>query len=183
MKIDTSREAVERILEGVTPGPWGCSMGKLVRIVKVVSRSPIVLAGVHRFGRNGGKATDGDCEANARFIAASRELVPALLAERDAALAEVTRLTALLLAEYERGKAEAQVQGDTFYILEWMAGARPPVHPNPMRGRQSFRTPKEAIAFFKRQASDAQFLSLTKRVFITEDCTPQALALLTQEGR
>lgn len=92
-------------------------------------------------------------------------------------------LTAIERAAYERGKAEAQVQGDTFYILEWMAGAKPPVHPNPMRGRQSFRTPKEAIAFFKRQASDAQFLSLTKRVFITEDCTPQALALLTQEGR
>ena len=31
--------------------------------------------------------------ANARFIAASRDLVPALLAERDAALAEVARLS------------------------------------------------------------------------------------------
>lgn len=94
MTIDTSRAAVERILEGVTPGPWGCSMGKLVRIVKVVSRSPIVLAGVHRFGRNGGKATDGDCEANGRFIAAARDLVPALLARAEAAEAEVARLSA-----------------------------------------------------------------------------------------
>jgi hypothetical protein len=91
MTIDTSREAVERLLDGVTPGPWGCSTGKLVRIVKVVGRSPIVLAGVHRFGRNGGKATDGDCEANARFIAASRELVPALLARAEAAEAERDR--------------------------------------------------------------------------------------------
>lgn len=117
MTIDTSRAAVERILEGVTPGPWGCSMGKLVRIVKVVSRSPIVLAGVHRFGRNGGKATDGDCEANGRFIAAARDLVPALLARAEAAEAQLDRLGSSWQAERhkyfdakaERDAAEAEV--------------------------------------------------------------------------
>jgi hypothetical protein len=109
MTIDTSRAAVERILEGVTPGPWGCSMGKLVRIVKVVSRSPIVLAGVHRFGRNGGKATDGDCEANGRFIAAARDLVPALLAERDEYRDQIAELLFVVNREAveQRARAEA----------------------------------------------------------------------------
>ena len=98
MTIDTSREAVERLLEGVTDGPWSdtgtaserwsvdydgnCGWGFVGK--KRQTPVAIIITKSH---------SNRTLDANARFIAASRELVPALLAERDAALAEVARLS------------------------------------------------------------------------------------------
>lgn len=94
MTIDTSKEAVERLMDGVTPGPWE------VRGKQTVGTGQMTIA---KCGRKNGSA-------DARFIAAARELVPALAAERDAqtaradaAEAEVARLTA------ERDTASAEV--------------------------------------------------------------------------
>ena len=50
------------------------------------------------------------------------------------------------------------------YVLEWTAGARPPVFPKPMRGTQSFVFFEDAVAFMARQASDSQFVSLIELV-------------------
>lgn len=73
--VDTSTEAVTKMLEGVTQGPW------------VVERDTL-------FGKDDGYTVDlfefTPYDTNerhvedARFIAAARDLVPALLAERDA---------------------------------------------------------------------------------------------------
>lgn len=59
----------------------------------------------------------------------------------------------------------------TYYLLEWEAGARPPVHPNPMIGKRSFKTGEEAIEFFHKQAEDSNFISLVKITTIQEDAS------------
>ena len=80
--VDTSTEAVERLLEDVTPGPWRVG--------------PVDDCRVEDADGNEVAQIDGDynqpetwplMEANARFIAAARDLVPALLKERDEARA------------------------------------------------------------------------------------------------
>ena len=90
MTIDTSKEAVERMLIGVTPGPWQTGQSSWNDDGEV----QYTLHGIKH-------ARYADC----MFIAAARELVPALTAERDAqtaradaAEAEVSRLTAELTA-------------------------------------------------------------------------------------
>lgn len=88
MTIDTSREAVERLLEGVTPGPWEADGPNWNQIIWSSAGNRVCFM-AHSNGLDVARDT-----ATARFIAASRDLVPALLAERDAALAEVSRLTA-----------------------------------------------------------------------------------------
>ena len=90
MTIDTSREAVERLLENVTPGPWDAESGHEQQNGQLYWQ---VTDGRDAIMQNQFCWCQGDQAANARFIAASRELVPALLAERDAALAEVARLS------------------------------------------------------------------------------------------
>lgn len=79
--IDTSTEAVERLLDGVTPGPWaadGEDQGAAWGMAWSVCRADNLLNCV----------ADGvDTEANVRFIAAARDLVPALQKERDEARA------------------------------------------------------------------------------------------------
>ncbi len=88
MTIDTSRESVERLLTNVTPGPWRVG--------------PVDDCRVEDADGNEVSQIDGDynhpdlwpiMEANARFIAAARELVPALLARAESAEAEVARLS------------------------------------------------------------------------------------------
>lgn len=88
MTIDTSKEAVERLLDGVTPGPWGQDGPVSAKIVWAGPDLRVCFL-----------TSDGPASKNARFIAAARELVPALAAERDAqtaradaAEAEVARL-------------------------------------------------------------------------------------------
>lgn len=61
-----------------------------------------------------------------------------------------------------------KIASETF-TLEWEAAARPPIHPNPMLGKQSFKTAEEARRFFYKQANDSRFISLIKITTIHED--------------
>jgi hypothetical protein len=79
---DTSTEAVERLLDGVTPGPW-----RWHNDAGDWYLAPGVWVAWGTDGTPGGDVID---RANSRFIASSRDLVPALLAERDAALARAS---------------------------------------------------------------------------------------------
>lgn len=88
---DTSREAVERLLQDVTPGPWRES--KSYR--GLVSDSPSGYddaESVHAYG--GHMICESVQDHNRAFIAAARELVPALLKEREALTAERDALKA-----------------------------------------------------------------------------------------
>ena len=83
-QIDTSKEAVAALLDGVTEGPWH------------YGNDP---EGSHKFSVHTADyffvALADNCaaeEANARFIAAARSLVPSLAAERDALAARVAEL-------------------------------------------------------------------------------------------
>ncbi len=64
------------------------------------------------------------------------------------------------------------------FELVWNAAARPPVHPDKMRGEQSFASAEEAMARFRGLADDAEFVSLTKVTTFRED----AAALQRGEG-
>lgn len=84
-QIDTSTEAVMALLEGVTRGPW--RMG--YRFDSIVADHPTGHDENDTLDAYGGHLV---CEsvksyANMDFIIAARELIPALLTERDAALA------------------------------------------------------------------------------------------------
>lgn len=69
------------------------------------------------------------------------------------------------------------------YRLEWLAGARPPSHPDPMKGSASFDTQEDALAFLSRLADDAKPLSLTRTETITTRVDlPPALRALAGEG-
>lgn len=103
--VDISTAAVERLMDGVTDGPW-------VREAQGVYHSNghglVAHLKAHEWQRDW-----PTLERDARFIAASRDLVPALLADRDLLAAEVARLTA------ERDKVVARnttVQG-TAHVL------------------------------------------------------------------
>lgn len=83
--VDVSTEAVMRLLDGVTPGPWGCMdylTDDCARWCIVPPDAVGTIANVH-------PDPDG---IDARFIAASRDLVPAMLSRAEAAEAEVARL-------------------------------------------------------------------------------------------
>ena len=67
-KIDTSTDAVRALLDGVTPGPWKTGQSSWNDEGEV----QYTLHGIKHAGY-------ADC----MFIAASRALVPTLLAERD----------------------------------------------------------------------------------------------------
>lgn len=71
--VDTSTEAVTKLLDGVTPGPW--------KVDEWDSHCDVV-ADYGVFGE--GFVICEYAYQDARFIAAARDLVPALLAERDA---------------------------------------------------------------------------------------------------
>ena len=81
-EIDTSTAAIERLMDGVTPGPWELRGRQTVGI------------GVNTVAKCGWKNGRKD----APFIAAARDLVPTLAAERDTLRAEVERLRGILLA-------------------------------------------------------------------------------------
>lgn len=66
-------------------------------------------------------------------------------------------------------KAEAALaEGLPTYRLTWIAGARPPAHPDPMTGNLTFRSEEAAWIFFRSLSPDARLVSLTKS--ITIDC-------------
>lgn len=103
-KIDTSTAAVTALLDGVTPGPWYPSLGKLMR-VQVSRHEPVVICGVHKASAKAG----GSAEAVTRFIAAARQLVPALsvaLTEAQAGYTEALALMATAMQEREAMRAE-----------------------------------------------------------------------------
>lgn len=80
--IDTSTAAVTALMDGVTDGPWYLSSGHMQAnghlYWQVETEYDAVVNNQFCWAQ-------GDHAANARFIAAARQLVPALLAERDAA--------------------------------------------------------------------------------------------------
>lgn len=47
-----------------------------------------------------------------------------------------------------------------YFILTWLSGARPPVHPEKMKGVQTFQTAYDAGIFFSKLAEDSEFISL-----------------------
>lgn len=71
---------------------------------------------------------------------------------------------------------------DTWFTLEWIGAARPPVHPEPMTGRQSFPTMEKAVGFMRNQAADAKFVSLSEVTKSTIDRSDAARAALDQGG-
>lgn len=95
MSIDTSKEAIEALLAGVTPGPWrikdcesaGYRCANYHQEIWNEDTDILVTTEATRAHNDGGAK-------NMRFIRAARDLVPALLAERDDARAEVERLKA-----------------------------------------------------------------------------------------
>jgi hypothetical protein len=74
--IDTSAEAVARVLNGVTDGPWHCHLYKMKDGLDSYVNDPNgVLACLEN-------------PSDARFIAAARQLVPALSADLETMRAE-----------------------------------------------------------------------------------------------
>lgn len=69
----------------------------------------------------------------------------------------------------------------TRFHIEWLAGARPPMHPNPMTGRTTFETFDEAVSHMRNQAADAQFVSLEERIttIVSVDRSEAARAALS----
>lgn len=93
--VDTSAEAVTKLLDGVTPGPWAFD-----------PHFSTVVAGEKCI------AEVFTSDADARFIATARDLVPAMLAERDALLRENENLRQIernvqAVREHEYKRAEA----------------------------------------------------------------------------
>lgn len=99
-------EVIKDLLTNVTPGPWAWEESHPLNACASVTAKAdagwtIDIATLYGTSDNVPAPTMPDepwgdhpiRRADARFIAAARELVPALLAERDAALAEVARLS------------------------------------------------------------------------------------------
>lgn len=103
-KIDTSTAAIDKLMDGVTPGPWSLFNYQRGRILSVCigdranGQRPCII------DSGGFDSTDLKAKenvANARFIAAARALVPALSAENadlraklDAAVDGLGRISA-----------------------------------------------------------------------------------------
>ena len=100
-KIDTGREAIAALLDGVTEGPWLTRKGDFDEGFEVFPTRPsepkprvgswVEVAAVPETGR------EGEAKANSDFIAFARELVPALAAERDAAVARAEDLAVAIM--------------------------------------------------------------------------------------
>lgn len=100
-ETDISTAVVERLLDGVTPGPWHVEDDWNVHC-----GSYSVMHGSMNI------VSDAESEANANFTAASRDLVPTLLAERDALKRENENLRQIernvqAVREHEYKRAEA----------------------------------------------------------------------------
>lgn len=81
----------------------------------------------------------------------------------------------ITVAEATRTKG---VEVEYSFTLEWIAAPRPPIHPTPMTGRQSFRTFDKAVGFMRGCAPDAKFVSLTEYETHTIDRSSEARAML-----
>ena len=60
------------------------------------------------------------------------------------------------------GKLTEDSAATVRFMLEWIAAPRPPVHPTRMHGRQSFPSFGEAVEFWRKQAPDAELVSLVE---------------------
>ena len=151
---------------------------------------------VYPAGRDAGHAISFDDETMRRALTAALNCEPEVYTIGDKTMAQVfmpgriTNLSDLqaVLNAVEQAlppTPSSHVDGARRYHLEWIAGARPPVHPNPMTGRQSFGTFAEAIAFMQRQAPDAKFVLLEESTTSTSDRSVQArIALnIATEGK
>lgn len=78
---------------------------------------------------------------------------------------ELYRALKTIAAAYRSAQVQdvAGTETTTRFHIEWIAGARPPVHPNPMTGRTTFESFELAVQHMKSQADDAQFVSLEER--------------------
>jgi hypothetical protein len=111
---DITPENVERMLEGVTEGPWRSDSAfcrdNQARRVALPDRFGVPSATIAECVENWHEAEEyneprvswKEAEANARFIAYARQAVPALAAERDA--------LAVRLAEVEAERDEERIQ-------------------------------------------------------------------------
>ena len=81
--IDTSTEAVERLLEGVTPGPWSEHDAGKHPYVFVCGPDQLYYDGEVTDKPLVAYVTGVGAVKNRAFIRAARDLVPALLKERD----------------------------------------------------------------------------------------------------
>lgn len=107
--IDTGPEAIAALLDGVTPGPWvefiSDDGGKWtgwpasIECTSIVDKTILRPGGYWPYEWDAKTSCDEAC-ANARFIAAARELVPALAAEIARLTAERDEARALLAILY-----------------------------------------------------------------------------------
>lgn len=86
MTVDTSTEAVTKLLDGVSKGPW--------RVEYKHGTTCLMMGDSCQMCNETYYPWVPANERDWHFIAAARDLVPALLAERDALKAEVERLKA-----------------------------------------------------------------------------------------
>ena len=107
MTQDLTPEAVAKMLEGVTPGPWEADHMSLFAGEKVVARF-----GDYAEYAGGRERPLHDYQANRDFIAWAREAVPALAAK----LAEVEKLVEAL--------REARSELESFIDAEWPEARR-----------------------------------------------------------
>lgn len=115
--IDTSNEAVERLLDGVTPGPWRVGPVDDTRVEDADGNEVAQIDGDYNSPELWPKM-----EANARFIAAARDLVPALLKERDALRTRIDELEAFI-TDFASAK---------FDSLPLLLGRHPADEPDPV---------------------------------------------------
>ena len=87
-QIDTSTNAVRALLDGVTPGPWRIGGEVWNQIVWSAAENRVCF-----MAHSNGLDDERDI-ATARFIAAARALVPALLAEKDDLRAKIADVQA-----------------------------------------------------------------------------------------
>ena len=127
---DTSTAAVTALMNGVTEGPWSMETKRTsCGVCHQIGPWP------HKW-RHGKDMSaciyddypptsegTSDMLANARFIAAARQLVPALLAERDAALAGAVKVKPLVWVDFHDRGAKAQAWNDANYLIQkWSDG-------------------------------------------------------------
>lgn len=112
---DISKEAVDALLQGVTDGPWqefvDDSGGKWtgwplsVEAISVTDKTIVRTGGQWPYEWDA-KTSQAEAVANARFIAASRELVPALRAALDEAEDRIRKICLDALISYGQVEAE-----------------------------------------------------------------------------
>lgn len=115
-QIDTSPEAIAALMDGVTPGPWeAVAAGQADDLNEVVAYKPTF-------------SSIADAEgANARFIAAARDLVPALaarLAEVEAERDQIIEAKTNWNVRANDMEARAEAAEAALKEAAWLLGAQ-----------------------------------------------------------